>query len=445
MNSRAYVAGFNFKGSDQQRKVGVLSGGERNRVHLAKLLRRGGNVLLLDEPTNDLDVDTLRALEEALLAFPGCAVIISHDRWFLDRVATHVLAFEGDSQVDWFEGNFEAYEEHRHERLGAEADRPHRITYKKLDARVSVSGAAPVLIRHFTDPGCPCAFSAERQRLRLLLALRRPDRAGELHMVVLSEEPPRGLHAGAALGAAPRALHRSCVRDADRLARAAAVAPSLHACRAVVADAAALRPSARRRCCAGCACCDFAGELLDDSDDARAAPPREAGLDPSPSWPRGRRAGGRGGAAGRHGGRALARRPPSRAQDYKLGGPPERAPLHVPVLRAAAHAPSRPRTGRPPAASTSRASGRSRPTRRRSPTSRPSCTRRPDPESVERGARLGAAMPLATAEVAAVMRPRARRRARRARARARAFEPVGVDGYWSRVDASTGAILRGMR
>jgi ATPase subunit of ABC transporter with duplicated ATPase domains len=126
------VAGFNFKGSDQQRRVGVLSGGERNRVHLAKLLRRGGNVLLLDEPTNDLDVDTLRALEEALLAFPGCAVIISHDRWFLDRVATHVLAFEGDSQVVWFEGNFEAYEEHRHLRLGAEADRPHRITYKKL-------------------------------------------------------------------------------------------------------------------------------------------------------------------------------------------------------------------------------------------------------------------------------------------------------------------------
>ncbi len=132
VNSRAYVAGFNFKGSDQQRKVGVLSGGERNRVHLAKLLRSGGNVLLLDEPTNDLDVDTLRALEEALLSFPGCAVIISHDRWFLDRVATHVLAFEGDSQVTWFEGNFEAYEEHRREKLGAEADRPHRISYKRL-------------------------------------------------------------------------------------------------------------------------------------------------------------------------------------------------------------------------------------------------------------------------------------------------------------------------
>jgi ATP-binding cassette ChvD family protein len=132
MNSRAYAGSFNFKGSDQQRKVGTLSGGERNRLHLAKLLKSGGNVLLLDEPTNDLDVDTLRALEEALLAFAGCAVVISHDRWFLDRVATHVLAFEGNSQVRWFEGNFEAYEENRHAELGAEADRPHRITYKKL-------------------------------------------------------------------------------------------------------------------------------------------------------------------------------------------------------------------------------------------------------------------------------------------------------------------------
>jgi ATP-binding cassette ChvD family protein len=132
MNSRQYSASFNFKGSDQSKRVGKLSGGERNRLHLAKLLRAGGNLLLLDEPTNDLDVDTLRALEEALLSFAGCAVIISHDRWFLDRVATHVLAFEGDSQVTWFEGNFEAYEEHRREQLGAEADRPHRITYKKL-------------------------------------------------------------------------------------------------------------------------------------------------------------------------------------------------------------------------------------------------------------------------------------------------------------------------
>jgi energy-dependent translational throttle protein EttA len=135
MNSRAYVSGFNFKGSDQQRKVGTLSGGERNRLHLAKLLRSGGNLLLLDEPSNDLDVDTLRALEEALLAFAGCAVVISHDRWFLDRIATHVLAFEGDSEVRWFEGNFEAYEENRRERLGAEADRPHRITYKRLVPR----------------------------------------------------------------------------------------------------------------------------------------------------------------------------------------------------------------------------------------------------------------------------------------------------------------------
>jgi ATPase subunit of ABC transporter with duplicated ATPase domains len=132
MNSRAYAASFNFKGSDQQKKVAGLSGGERNRLHLAKLLRRGGNLLLLDEPTNDLDVDTLRALEEALLAFPGCAVIVSHDRWFLDRICTHVLAFEGDSQVRWFEGNFESYERWRREQLGEEADRPHRITYKKL-------------------------------------------------------------------------------------------------------------------------------------------------------------------------------------------------------------------------------------------------------------------------------------------------------------------------
>jgi sulfate-transporting ATPase len=132
VNSRAYVAGFNFKGTDQQKKVGKLSGGERNRLHLAKLLRSNGNLLLLDEPTNDLDTDTLRALEEALLSFAGCAVVVSHDRWFLDRIATHVLAFEGDSQVRWFEGNFEAYESFRHEQLGAAADRPHRISYKKL-------------------------------------------------------------------------------------------------------------------------------------------------------------------------------------------------------------------------------------------------------------------------------------------------------------------------
>jgi ATP-binding cassette ChvD family protein len=132
VSSRAYAASFNFRGSDQQKPVASLSGGERNRLHLAKLLRRGGNLLLLDEPTNDLDVDTLRALEEALLAFAGCAVIVSHDRWFLDRVCTHVLAFEGDSQVHWFEGNFEAYERWRRERYGEEADRPHRITYRKL-------------------------------------------------------------------------------------------------------------------------------------------------------------------------------------------------------------------------------------------------------------------------------------------------------------------------
>ena len=135
VNSRRYVSSFNFKGSDQQKKVGSLSGGERNRLHMAKLLRTAGNLLLLDEPSNDLDVDTLRALEEALLSFPGCAVVVSHDRWFLDRVATHVLAFEGDSKVTWFEGNFEAYETWRREQLGDAADHPHRMTYKKLIAR----------------------------------------------------------------------------------------------------------------------------------------------------------------------------------------------------------------------------------------------------------------------------------------------------------------------
>jgi sulfate-transporting ATPase len=132
IHGRAYVASFGFKGSDQQKEVGKLSGGERNRVQLAKVLREGGNVLLLDEPTNDLDVDTLRALEDALLTFPGCVVVISHDRWFLDRVATHVLAFEGDSQVTWFEGNFSDYEADRRKRLGGDADQPHRIRYKPL-------------------------------------------------------------------------------------------------------------------------------------------------------------------------------------------------------------------------------------------------------------------------------------------------------------------------
>ncbi|HIJ49011.1 MAG TPA: ATP-binding cassette domain-containing protein, partial [Gammaproteobacteria bacterium] len=131
-NSRAYVSRFNFRGGDQQKRVGDLSGGERNRVHLAKLLQSGGNLLLLDEPTNDLDVETLRALEEALLSFPGCAVVISHDRWFLDRIATHMLAFEGDSTVVWFEGNYADYEKDRKRRLGADADQPHRIKYRPI-------------------------------------------------------------------------------------------------------------------------------------------------------------------------------------------------------------------------------------------------------------------------------------------------------------------------
>jgi len=132
VQSRAYVASFNFKGPDQQKKVGTLSGGERNRLHLAKTLRSGGNLLLLDEPTNDLDVDTLRALEDALLDFPGCAVVISHDRWFLDRVATHMLAFEDEGRVVWVEGNYADYEADRKKRLGAEAERPHRLRFKKL-------------------------------------------------------------------------------------------------------------------------------------------------------------------------------------------------------------------------------------------------------------------------------------------------------------------------
>jgi ATPase subunit of ABC transporter with duplicated ATPase domains len=132
VNSRAYVARFNFSGSDQQKKVGMLSGGERNRVHLAKMLKEGANVLLLDEPTNDLDVNTLRALEEALEHFAGCAVVISHDRWFLDRIATHILSFEGDSHVTWFEGNYSEYEADRKLRLGAAAEQPHRIKYRQL-------------------------------------------------------------------------------------------------------------------------------------------------------------------------------------------------------------------------------------------------------------------------------------------------------------------------
>jgi len=132
MPSRAYVSLFNFKGSDQQKKVSQLSGGERNRVHLARMLKSGANVLLLDEPTNDLDVDTLRALEEALLEFAGCAVVVSHDRWFLDRIATHILAFEGNSHVEWFEGNYEAYEADKKRRLGADAAQPSRIKYKPI-------------------------------------------------------------------------------------------------------------------------------------------------------------------------------------------------------------------------------------------------------------------------------------------------------------------------
>ena len=132
VNARAYCGYFNFKGHDQQKRIGDLSGGERNRVHLAKLLIEGGNLVLLDEPTNDLDVETLRALEDAITSFSGCVVVVTHDRWFLDRIATHILAFEGNSEVIWFEGNWQDYEDDRRRRLGDQADRPHRITYRQL-------------------------------------------------------------------------------------------------------------------------------------------------------------------------------------------------------------------------------------------------------------------------------------------------------------------------
>ena len=217
MNSRAYTAGFNFKGSDQQQKVGKLSGGERNRLHLAKLLRSGGNLLLLDEPTNDLDVDTLRALEEALLSFAGCAVVISHDRWFLDRIATHVLAFEGDSQVTWFEGNFEAYEEHRRALLGDEADRPHRITYKKLTRTCAADGGGRRLHHRVHRPRLPVGLQRRALPAAAELALRRP--AGVEAAARGPDRQPRrvrreGLHPEEA-GTGLR-LDRARPRDADR-------------------------------------------------------------------------------------------------------------------------------------------------------------------------------------------------------------------------------------
>ena len=251
MNSRAYVAGFNFKGSDQQKKVGALSGGERNRVHLAKLLRRGGNVLLLDEPTNDLDVDTLRALEEALLAFPGCAVIISHDRWFLDRVATHVLAFEGDSQVHWFEGNFEAYEEWRHERLGAEADRPHRITYKKLSAR---ERSARARARARSDPalhgpGLPVRVLRRAPAAAAAVALRRPDRVGAAHGRAARGEPrATSRPSGSRRRGAPE-RYGMPIDWRERGGRARPCTPA-----APWSPPGCARPTARPRCCGACGC-----------------------------------------------------------------------------------------------------------------------------------------------------------------------------------------------
>ena len=287
------MAGFNFKGSDQQRKVGALSGGERNRVHMAKLLRRGGNVLLLDEPTNDLDVDTLRALEEALLAFPGCAVIISHDRWFLDRVATHVLAFEGDSQVVWFEGNFEAYDEDLH---GGSAPRPTGRTGSRTSAsRARERRSRPDPPLH--GPELSVGVLRGAAAAAAAVALRGADRLGAAH--------------GRALRGGAGGLHpREKVSGAYRLVLAVRfgmpidwrvrvrVAPSVHACRAVAAvrlrwpeqEAAMLR---RLRVL------NFAGELLDDSDTLEMAA-EQAGLPVAELAEWGRRARGRGGAAGRH-------------------------------------------------------------------------------------------------------------------------------------------------
>ena len=268
MNSRAYVAGFNFKGSDQQKKVGVLSGGERNRVHLAKLLRRGGNVLLLDEPTNDLDVDTLRALEEALLAFPGCAVIISHDRWFLDRVATHVLAFEGDSQVHVVRGQLRGLRGAAARAARRRGRPPAPDHVQAADARVS---ATPRPDPALHGSGCPWAFSAERQRLRLLW-LYGDQIDWELHMVVLSRGDAGGVRERSRRLPAAALQYGMPIDWRERLG----VAPSVHACRAVVAvrlrwperEAAMLR---RLRVL------NFAGELLDDSDTLELAA-EQAGL-----------------------------------------------------------------------------------------------------------------------------------------------------------------------
>ena len=221
VNSRQYTAGFNFKGSDQQARIGKLSGGERNRVHLAKLLRSGGNLLLLDEPTNDLDVDTLRALENALLDFPGCAVVISHDRWFLDRVATHVLAFEGDSQVTWFEGNFEAYEEHRRALLGAAADRPAPDHLQAARAWLSRPAAA----RPSSKPRRPQQMS-RALRPRSSTATRRLARSRvRVRAVFAAEVAPdwragRGPHGGYLAAMLLRALIETVADDAARAALA---------------------------------------------------------------------------------------------------------------------------------------------------------------------------------------------------------------------------------
>ena len=232
MNGRAYVAIFNFKGSDQQKKVGVLSGGERNRVHLAKVLKEGGNVLLLDEPTNDLDVDTLRALEDGLESFAGCAVVISHDRWFLDRVATHVLAFEGESQVRWFEGNFSEYEAFRHKELGADADQPHRIKYKPLVRGLGDRPCHPASVRRLVLARVRGRHRRDDRRLDPRQQRRRHHvRAGHRGR---GPRPDPGHHGGAGRArsagrgatASPGPTARRRPRRLDRPARRAATRPA---------------------------------------------------------------------------------------------------------------------------------------------------------------------------------------------------------------------------
>jgi ABC-type multidrug transport system ATPase subunit/predicted DsbA family dithiol-disulfide isomerase len=400
---------------DQQKKVGNLSGGERNRLHMAKLLRTGGNVLLLDEPTNDLDVDTLRALEEALLAFPGCAVIISHDRWFLDRVATHVLAFEGDSQVTWFEGNFEAYEEHRRERLGAEADRP--APDHLQEARALLTGAV-VRIRHFTDPGCPWAFSAEPRLLRLAW-LYGEQLSWNLKMVVLART--RADEADKGMDPAKQAKgHRNLLEQFgmpfDPTERPH-VGATVDACRVVIA-ARLHAPEREAALLRRVRVLFMGGGVVDDPALLRRAS-SEAGLEPGAveRWSRTPEVG-----AALEADLAASRdpSPAARALDHKLAGPAEERRYSCPSLEMEASGGARlDLPGFQPLEAYEAALANLAPTMKR----------RADPETVTEVLDW-AAMPLATVEVAMVMGlDVVEARVALARSGA-AFDPVGSDGYW---------------